>query len=127
MLVSRRPNKITSDNYCAIFIDRFSSKIKIWEDSWYFYNSLLCKPNFSLAAKNWLSSLNNQKKNYYSRSNCWEYIKSKISKTFHHAKEYQHLKVQNLMQILYWTFKAKKCFKTYFILLERQYVKSNNF
>ena len=40
-----------TDHYNAIFIDRFSSKTKIGKDSWYFNNSLLCKPEFSLTTK----------------------------------------------------------------------------
>ena len=38
-------------HYNAIFIDRFPSKTKIGTDSWYFNNSLLCKPEFSLTTK----------------------------------------------------------------------------
>ena len=34
-------------HYNAIFIDRFTSQTKIGKDSWYFNNSLLCKPEFS--------------------------------------------------------------------------------
>ena len=37
-----------TDHYNAIFIDRFPSKTKIGKDSWYFNNSPLCKPEFSL-------------------------------------------------------------------------------
>ena len=40
-----------TDNYNAIFIDRFPSKINIGKDSWYFNNSLLFKPEFSLTTK----------------------------------------------------------------------------
>ena len=36
-----------TDHHNAIFIDRFSSQTKIGKDSWYFNNSLLCKPEFS--------------------------------------------------------------------------------
>ena len=36
-----------TDHNNAVFIDRFSSKTKIGKDSWYFNNSLLCKPEFS--------------------------------------------------------------------------------
>ena len=43
-----------TDHYNAIFIDRFPSKTKIGKDSWYFNNSLLCKPEFSLTAKTFL-------------------------------------------------------------------------
>ena len=41
-----------TDHYNAIPIDRFPSKTKIGKDSWYFNNSLLCKPEFSSATKN---------------------------------------------------------------------------
>ena len=34
-------------HYHAISIDRFPSQTKIGKDSWYFNNSLLCKPDFS--------------------------------------------------------------------------------
>ena len=36
-----------TDHYNAIFIDRLPSKTKTGKDSWYFNNSLLCKPEFS--------------------------------------------------------------------------------
>ena len=44
-----------TDHYNAIFIDRFPSKTKIGKDSWYFNNSLLCKPKFSLTTKTFFS------------------------------------------------------------------------
>ena len=44
-----------TDHYNAIFIDRFPSKTKIGKDSWYFNNSLLCKPEFSLTTKTFFS------------------------------------------------------------------------
>ena len=40
-----------SEDYNAIFIDRFASKTKIRKDSSYFSNSLLFKPEFSSTAK----------------------------------------------------------------------------
>ena len=40
-----------TDHYNAIFIDRFPSQTKIGKDSWYFNNSLLCKPKFSSTTK----------------------------------------------------------------------------
>ena len=40
-----------TDHYNAIFIDIFPSKTKIGKESWYFNNSLLCKPEFSLTTK----------------------------------------------------------------------------
>ena len=40
-----------TDHYNAIYIDRLPSKFKIGKDSWYFTNSLLCKPVFSSARK----------------------------------------------------------------------------
>ena len=40
-----------TDHYNAISIDRLSSKIKIGKASWYFNNSLSCKPEFSSATK----------------------------------------------------------------------------
>ena len=36
-----------TDNYNANFIDRFPLKSEIGKDSWYFNNSILCKPEFS--------------------------------------------------------------------------------
>ena len=47
-------------HYKAIFIDRFASRTKIGKDSWYFNNSLLCKPEFSLTAKTFLPLLKTQ-------------------------------------------------------------------
>ena len=40
-----------TDHYNAIFIDRFPSQTKIGKDSWYFNNSLFCKPKFSSTTK----------------------------------------------------------------------------
>ena len=40
-----------TDHYNAISIDILPSKTKIGKDSWYFNNSLLCKPEFFSAAK----------------------------------------------------------------------------
>ena len=40
-----------TDHYNAISNDRLPSKSKIENDSWYFNNFLLCKPEFSSAAK----------------------------------------------------------------------------
>ena len=37
-----------TDHYNATFIDRFPPKTKIGKDPWYFNNSPLCKPEFSL-------------------------------------------------------------------------------
>ena len=49
-----------TDHYKTIFIDRFPSKTKIGKGSWYFNNSLLCKPKFSLTTKTFLFSLKTQ-------------------------------------------------------------------
>ena len=43
-----------TDHYNVISIDRLSSKSKIGKVSWYFKNSLLCKPEFSSATINFL-------------------------------------------------------------------------
>ena len=56
-------------NYHAISIERLPSKTKIGNFSWYFNNSLLCKPDFSSATKNLLSLLKTQKSNHSSASN----------------------------------------------------------
>ena len=40
-----------TDHYNAISIERLPSKPKTGRDSWYFINSLLCKPGFSLITK----------------------------------------------------------------------------
>ena len=49
-----------TDHYNAIFIDRFSSKTKIGKDSWYFNNSYLCKPEFTLTTETFLFLLKTQ-------------------------------------------------------------------
>ena len=49
-----------TNHYNAILMDRFPSKTKIGKDSWYFNNSLLCKPDFFLSAKAFLSLLKTQ-------------------------------------------------------------------
>ena len=62
-------------NYHAISIERLPSKTNIGKFSWYFNNSLLCKPDFSSASKNLLSLLKTQKSNHSSASNRWKYTK----------------------------------------------------
>ena len=49
-----------TDHYNTIFIDRFPSKTKIWEDSWYFNNSFLCNPEFFSTTKTFLFLLKTQ-------------------------------------------------------------------
>ena len=44
-----------TDHYNAISIDRLSLETKIGKFSWFFNNSLLCKPKFSSATKNFIS------------------------------------------------------------------------
>ena len=65
------------DHYNAISIDRLSSKTKIGKYSWYFNNSLLCKPEVSSATKTFLFLLRNTHK-----------------KTSTAAVDPQHLKVE---------------------------------
>ena len=50
-----------TDHYNVISIDRLSSKTKTGKDSWYFHNSLLNKPEFSSAEKNFLFLIKNTK------------------------------------------------------------------
>ena len=50
-----------TDNYNFISIDRLTSKTKIGKDSWYFNNSLLCKPEFFPATKTFLFLSKTQK------------------------------------------------------------------
>ena len=64
-----------TDHYNAIFIDRFPSKTKIGKDSWYFNNSPLCKPEFSLTA-DFSFFIKNTKHNHSSASGWWENTKS---------------------------------------------------
>ena len=52
------------------------SKTKIGKDSWYFNNSLLCKPEFSLTTKTFLLFIKNTKHNHTSASDWWENTKS---------------------------------------------------
>ena len=56
-----------TDHYNAIFIDRFPSKTKIGKDSWYFNNSPLCKPEFSLTT-DFSFFIKNTKRNHSSAS-----------------------------------------------------------
>ena len=51
-----------TDYYNAIIIDRLQSKTKIGKVSWYFNNSLLCKPEFSSATKTSLFLIKKTKK-----------------------------------------------------------------
>ena len=55
-----------TDHYNAISIDKLPSKPKTGRDSWYFINSLLCKPSFSSITKTLLFSLKTQKSNHSS-------------------------------------------------------------
>ena len=50
-----------TDHYNAISIDKLPSKTKTGKDSWYFNNSLLCKPESSSATKTFLFLLKTQK------------------------------------------------------------------
>ena len=63
-----------TDHYNAIFIDRFPSKTKIGKDSWYFNNSPLCKPEFSLTT-DFSFFIKNTKHNHSSASDWWENTK----------------------------------------------------
>ena len=66
-----------TDHYNAIFIDRFSSKSKIGKDSWYFNNSPLCKPGFSLTT-DFSFFIRNTKHNHSLVSDWWENTQSTI-------------------------------------------------
>ena len=63
-------------HYNAIFIDRFPSKTEFGKDSWYFNNSLLCKPQFSSATKTFLFFVKTHKKTTSLQQVWWEYTKS---------------------------------------------------
>ena len=64
-----------TDYHNAIFIDRLPSKAKIGKDSWYFMDSLSCKPEFSLTTKTFLF-IKNPKHNHSSASDWWRNTKS---------------------------------------------------
>ena len=64
-----------TDHCNSIAIDRLTSKTRIGKDSWYFNNSLLCKPKFSSATKSSFL-IKNSKNNQSSASDWWEYTKS---------------------------------------------------
>ena len=64
-----------TNHYNAIFIDRFPSKMKVGKDSWYFNNSPLYKPEFSLAT-DFSFIIKNTKHNHSSASDWWENTKS---------------------------------------------------
>ena len=66
-----------TNHYNDISIDRLPSKTKIGKYSWYFNNSLLCKPEVSSATKTFLFLLRNTHK-----------------KTSTAAVDPQHLKVE---------------------------------
>ena len=57
-----------TDHYNAISIDRLPLKTKIGKDSWYFNNSLLCKPEVSSATRLFFLLKIEKKKNNCSRS-----------------------------------------------------------
>ena len=63
-----------TNHYNAIFIDRFPSETKTKKDSWYFNNSLLCKPEFSSTTN--IFFIKNTKNNHSSASDWWENTKS---------------------------------------------------
>ena len=80
-----------TDHYNAISIDRFPSKTEIGKDSWYFNNSLLCKPEFSSATKTFLFFIKNTKNNHSSASDWKKYSSScfkDIFLKFHHPRKY---------------------------------------
>ena len=86
-----------TDHCNAIFIDRFPSKTKIGKDSWYFNNSPLCKPEFSLTT-DFSFFIKNIKHNYSSASDWWENTKSsfeKDAKTFpENSKNYENFNIK---------------------------------
>ena len=67
-----------TDHYNAIFIDRLSSKTKIGKDSWYFSDSLLCKPEVSSAIKTFFIKNTKNKKDHIPVQFFW---KDQIFKT----------------------------------------------
>ena len=64
-----------TNHYNAIFINRFPSKTKTGKDSWYFNNSLLCKPEFSLTT-DFSFFIKNTRYNHSLASGWWENTKS---------------------------------------------------
>ena len=149
MLVSRRLRRRISDSCNAISIGRFSSKTKIGKDSWYFHNSLLCKPDFPSAAKDLLSSEKSQKNKNSSLSDWWEYTKSRLEKNagtfFKNSTKQEKVKISRPKQRLKNLYKKENFEpeskpmiqtlldepyqlesehpKTYFNVLETQYAK----
>ena len=93
-----------TDYYNAISIDRFPSKSKTGKDSRYF-NSLLCKPEFSSATKTFfLSKI--QKNNHSSASDWWESTKSRFTENakifFKNSTTQENITIsrQNLLSLL---------------------------
>ena len=73
-----------TDHYNSVIIDKFPSKGKIEKDSWYFNNSPLCNPEFSLTT-DFSFFIKNRKNNYSSASDWWLNTKSSFkedTKTF---------------------------------------------
>ena len=84
----------------TVSIDRFSSKTKIGKHSWYFNNSLLCRPNFCSAVKGFLSSLKIKMNTSSLASEWWEYITSCLKKngrtSFENSATHKNIKISRL-------------------------------
>ena len=79
----------------VISIHRLPWKTKTGEDPWYFNNSLLCKPDFSLATKNLLSLLKIQKITTLWQKTSGNILNLVLKRTLEHV-----LKIQSLKEIL---------------------------
>ena len=69
-----------ADHYNAIFIDRFPWKTNVGKDSWYFNNSLLRKPEFSLTIKTFLSLLKTQNTTTLQQVTVWKILNLVLKK-----------------------------------------------
>ena len=85
--------------------------IKKRKDSWYFKNSLWCKPKFSSTTENWLLLLKN---NHSSLSDWWEYAKSCLNenaRTFSkNSTTQENIRTSRLEKRL-WNLHKKENFK----------------
>ena len=93
-----------TNHYNAILMDRFPSKTKIGKDSWYFNNSLLYKPEFSLTT-GFSFFIENTKHNHSSLSDWWENTNSSFkedARTFSgNSRKYQNFNTEKKTAKLY--------------------------
>ena len=142
-----------TDLYNAISIDRLHSKSKVRKDSWYLNNSLCCKPELDFFIKKTTTSLQQVTvgniPNLILKRMLRHFLKipplkkilefqdwKKKLRNLHRKENFKpkintiiankQAKGARLHANIRWELEDKKCSKTFFKALERQYARSNN-